>query len=697
MPILDQTSSVTRNWTGVETIFTTNMVALDASHVVVKTATDTLVRNTHYSSELDLNSKLVVRPLVGMPAAPQVLTIERNTPAIQPDDLTNTNTYDADAQETQLNRVILVSQENTRRATNAEAAALQAVENIGAVAQDGPVQTVNGQSGFVVVDKDTLGLGDAERTCATRAVMKDVSTNAAAILLTEANRAGRFLWTTGDFSAQIAADTAEGIYIKSNLAAATVGAWVREDADVWNPWWFGCKASFTAAANVAALTAMLATAAVAGDTHIEFRNGYYRFNAKVTQATVYKLTLSCRTRHAAKLAWTSADGGLDLSYGIDTNPTDVINIAFRTEVAGGGTPVKITAPNSPYVTGAGAMLENVDCRGLDKATHYWTTGPHYKNVWYSQTFRPTGAGKDNTFDQADFLIYEDCQAPQMRDPVIFHVHTAIRATGSVHGEGMNFSGGEIVGVYRGIYWNIGVFKPCIGIHGMHINAEFRCITLVNVGQIDISKVLLYDTQTGSADWQGLELNNCHGCTVRAKGARTGNTGGTGNLITLTNSSDNVVDAALGEDWVGAGALVLLAGSSDRNKVRCIDVGRLPGTMVPVSFFALTGKANVFENIEQGARTPFADGDTTPSVGNSINGQYQADNSAATSITFFDDGFDGQIITVLGNNANTTIIFSGSMITRPPGFGNISIPNGGIVSFRNEGGPAGLWREITRNF
>lgn len=38
---------------------------------------------------------------------------------------------------------------------------------------------------------------------------------------------GYFFWKVGDFSAEIAADTQSGIYVKANDVAATVGAWVR--------------------------------------------------------------------------------------------------------------------------------------------------------------------------------------------------------------------------------------------------------------------------------------------------------------------------------------------------------------------------------------------------------------------------------------------------------------------------------------
>lgn len=62
----------------------------------------------------------------------------------------------------------------------------------------------------------------------TRTALKAVNTavNTSAYLL-ESGREGQFLWRSGDFSAQISADSTEAIYVKANAVAATAGAWVR--------------------------------------------------------------------------------------------------------------------------------------------------------------------------------------------------------------------------------------------------------------------------------------------------------------------------------------------------------------------------------------------------------------------------------------------------------------------------------------
>ncbi|WP_155936688.1 hypothetical protein [Mesorhizobium ciceri] len=63
---------------------------------------------------------------------------------------------------------------------------------------------------------------------ATRTAMKALDTTKDTVaILTEANRQGRFNWTSGNFSTQVSADTLEGVYVKATAIASSSGAWVR--------------------------------------------------------------------------------------------------------------------------------------------------------------------------------------------------------------------------------------------------------------------------------------------------------------------------------------------------------------------------------------------------------------------------------------------------------------------------------------
>ncbi|RVT80227.1 hypothetical protein EM858_04320 [Agrobacterium sp. CNPSo 2736] len=77
----------------------------------------------------------------------------------------------------------------------------------------------------------------------TRAALKALDTGTiTSSYLKESGREGQFLWRSGDYSAEIAADPQEGLYIKADGVAATAGAWVRQGG--WavsgvNVQWFG--------------------------------------------------------------------------------------------------------------------------------------------------------------------------------------------------------------------------------------------------------------------------------------------------------------------------------------------------------------------------------------------------------------------------------------------------------------------------
>jgi hypothetical protein len=81
-----------------------------------------------------------------------------------------------------------------------------------------------------------------------------------AFTLTESGREGTFVFSSSDLSALVTADTAQGIYVApaSDTTGAS-GAWVRKFSGPAESTWFGVSTSATAAANVTAFTAALAT------------------------------------------------------------------------------------------------------------------------------------------------------------------------------------------------------------------------------------------------------------------------------------------------------------------------------------------------------------------------------------------------------------------------------------------------------
>lgn len=104
-------------------------------------------------------------------------------------------------------------------------------------------ETAPGAAGLTILgsalNSDVRNFLDTAPYVATRTAAKALDTTKdTTLILTEAGREGIFIWTAGDFADEIAADTAEGIYLKADAIAATSGAWVRTDRDV-TPEMFG--------------------------------------------------------------------------------------------------------------------------------------------------------------------------------------------------------------------------------------------------------------------------------------------------------------------------------------------------------------------------------------------------------------------------------------------------------------------------
>jgi hypothetical protein len=82
--------------------------------------------------------------------------------------------------------------------------------------------------------------------------------------------------------------------------------------------------------------------------------------------------------------------------------------------------------------------------------------------------------------------------------------------------------------------------------------------------------------------------------------------------------------------------------------------------------------------------------TTPSVGNSISGNFYTANTSATTITIFNNGYVGQQITVVAGDSNTTIQHNSALILK--GSVNFVMAAGNTLTLIKD---TNLWREISR--
>lgn len=103
-----------------------------------------------------------------------------------------------------------------------------------------PVDNAGGTARETKTFPQVRNILDVPVYAADRTALKALdTTNDILTFLKEDGREGIFEWTAGDFSAQITADTLEGVYIKADAIASTAGAWVRQGFTELLPKWFG--------------------------------------------------------------------------------------------------------------------------------------------------------------------------------------------------------------------------------------------------------------------------------------------------------------------------------------------------------------------------------------------------------------------------------------------------------------------------
>lgn len=95
----------------------------------------------------------------------------------------------------------------------------------------------------IMTAAERVRLGIVPVYVATRTALKALSTsNYTLAFVTESGTGGLFSFRSGDYSAEVTADTEEGVYVEATDTASTSGAWVREGdflASGLKPEWFG--------------------------------------------------------------------------------------------------------------------------------------------------------------------------------------------------------------------------------------------------------------------------------------------------------------------------------------------------------------------------------------------------------------------------------------------------------------------------
>mgnify|MGYP003667487630 CR=1 FL=1 len=449
-------------------------------------------------------------------------------------------------------------------------------------------------------------------------------------------------------------------------------------------------------------------AAVASGKTLFVPSGSYKCSARieVTSASGQTCQITGENQYEAELFWTDTatnGGGISITYQDLQRPPLVSDLSLFTQALGTGTALLITGPEAASSIYNGPIVIRLSVRGKDIESDCWDVNIHFYTAWYIKLDSVIINGLNEygpVFNSSVGIKLTSCQVCYMTSFNIFHVDIAIEEAASgvaSHGEGFSFSNFELVGVNRGINLAADGVAPGTNIGPGHINAFQFGVNLVDQYQTTIHDLLIYKTTdaVGSPlSFVGISLADCfinrihnnfiHGFTsanlvgIQLAGSTTSdfNMVHHNQIYYFDLSSGNKIGIVVG---TGAGKNIFDTNFCDDS----VDAPYLINVDADVQ--------NYFFNNIPALDETFTANNATPSVGNGTSNFFVTANTLATTITNFTNGYLGQEIRILANDANTTIQHNAGLILR--GGANYVMSNGDILSLHRQGS---LWREFARS-
>lgn len=328
------------------------------------------------------------------------------------------------------------------------------------------------------------GLSAFDSVSALKGADTDVVSRA---YLNVAGREGVFIWTTGNFSTQIAADTQNGVYIKADAIAATAGAWVRAGVTLLDPRWFGAVGDGVADDT----TAMQAWLDFPSSARL-VPEGTFKCSAQLTSTNKHVSILGVSLGRSLIL-WTNSTGGFLFT---DTSGVGAVSrasitladIAIVTSAAGGGKGITLNYTDAstsvPFGDASTLTLTNVEVRGDDfyeagGNLHYWNDSVHLTDTGGVSVSGLKLRGKTGISNLNGFRITVSAQ-PNIRFFLSnlqfqgFQNAMLVESAAGKSVEGIYLSNYEFVACFRGFYATGGPVHA-VEFGTGHIDATSSCI------------------------------------------------------------------------------------------------------------------------------------------------------------------------------------------------------------------------------
>lgn len=218
----------------------------------------------------------------------------------------------------------------------------------------------------------------------SRAQLKALpSSETSTCLLNEGNRSGLFALRAGDYSAEITADTQEGIYIKADAVDADQGAWVRVGAfqGPMSLHWFGGVGD-KSTDNEAALEGAHAVGLLnSRGYYLDIPEGTYNFDdvpGLTMPASRFSITITGHGNDATILNFPNANNGLTILQNSRHNSIHLRDFACTTEQSGGGYNAVVVDQQQLLGTYSQNDFVRIACYGDGggAGANYWDIGLH---------------------------------------------------------------------------------------------------------------------------------------------------------------------------------------------------------------------------------------------------------------------------------------------------------------------------------